>query len=251
MVDFFSDLDNTLIYSHRTAPKVDKVLAETLDGREQSYISRRTLAFLQNAPWLRLIPVTTRSKEQFARISLFPAQLPCPYALVSNGGELLIDGETDPQWLEETRMLISPAMDALRDGIALMEKMVASGRKVRTPSNLMAYAVFDDPAETVQRLRNLLDVSTLSILHDSRKVYCIPSAMHKGAAVKRFMARYQTETIATAGDSAFDIPLLEMGEIAITNRAMASLLRNPNTIAIVDHLILSDEICSVLANISH
>lgn len=251
MIDFFSDLDNTLIYSHRAAPEGDKVLAEMLDDREQSYMTRRTLTFLQSARWLRLIPVTTRSKEQFTRISLFPAQLPCPYALVCNGGELLIDGETDPQWLEETQAMISPAMDALREGIKLMESMVGNGRKVRTPSNLMAYAVFENPAEAVRKLRDSIDAPTLSILHDSRKVYCIPSVMHKGAAVKRFKARYQTETIAVAGDSAFDIPLLEMGEIAITNRTLANLVRNPHTIAIEDHLILSDEICSVLANISH
>lgn len=247
MVDLFSDLDNTLLYSHRAAPKGDKVLAEMLDGREQSYITRRTLAFLQNTPWLRLIPVTTRSKEQFTRISLFPAHIPCPYALICNGGELLIDGETDPQWLEETRSLISPAMDALHEGIACMENM--SGGKVHTPSNLMAYAVFEDPAAAVRKLRGMIDTPALSILHDSRKVYCIPSVMHKGAAVKRFRARYQTGTIAAAGDSVFDIPLLEMGEIAITNRTLAGLVRNPHTIAIDDHKILSDEICSVLADI--
>lgn len=248
MIDLFSDLDNTLIYSHRAAPKADLILAEMLDGREQSYITRRTLTFLQTAPWLRLIPVTTRSREQFARISLFPAQLPCPYALICNGGELLIDGETDPQWLEETRTLIAPAMDALREGIALMKSMVGSG--VRTPSNLMAYSVFENPVEAVEKLRDSINAPALSILHDSRKVYCIPSVMHKGAAVERFKARYPTETIAAAGDSVFDIPLLEMGELAITNRTLANKVRNPHTIAVADHLILSDETCSILADIS-
>ena len=247
MTDFFSDLDNTLIYSHRTAPNADKILVEMLDGREQSYMTRRTLTFLQNAPWLRLIPVTTRSKEQFARISLFPARLPCPYALVCNGGELLIGGESDPRWLEETRSLISPAMDALRAGIALMENM--SGGRVRTPSGLMAYAVFENPAEAVQKLRHAIGSPALSILHNSRKVYCIPSILHKGTAVERFKTRYPTGTIAAAGDSVFDIPLLEIGEIAITTRALANSVHNPHTIAIDDHLILSDEICSVLAGI--
>lgn len=250
MIHFFSDLDNTLIYSHRAAPEADKVLAEMLDGREQSYMTRRTLTFLQNAPWLRLIPVTTRSKEQFARISLFPAYLPCPYALVCNGGELLVNGESDPQWLEETRALIAPAADALREGIARMESMIGGGRIIRNPSGLMACGVFEDPAGTVQKLRDAIDDPAVSILRAGRKVYCIPAAMDKGAAVERFKARYPTGAIAAAGDSVLDIPLLEKGEIAITNRALASAVRNPHTVAIDDHLILSDEICSVLADFS-
>ena len=36
MILFCSDLDNTLIYSHRREMHADKVLAEYLDGREQS-----------------------------------------------------------------------------------------------------------------------------------------------------------------------------------------------------------------------
>lgn len=249
MIDLFSDLDNTLIYSHRAQLNTEKVLAERLDGSEQSYMTARTLKFLQSAPDLRLIPVTTRSKEQFTRIALFQTQLPCHYALVCNGGELLVNGEPDPQWFAETQELTAPAMDALREGAALMESILGPGKEVRIPSGLMACAVFEDPAAAVEKLRAKINTPALSILRVNRKVYCIPSVMHKGAAVERFKARCQTGTIVTAGDSIFDIPLLEAGDYAITNRKLAASVRNQNTVPIEDDLILSDEICTIIAKI--
>ena len=64
MTAFFSDLDRTLIFSHRIALPREKLVVELLNGREQSYMTCRTLAYLQNAAWLRLVPVTMRSCEQ-------------------------------------------------------------------------------------------------------------------------------------------------------------------------------------------
>ncbi len=246
-IDLFSDLDNTLIYSHRTVLEQDKVLAETLNGKEQSYMTRKTLEFLQNAPWIRLIPVTTRSKEQFQRITLFSRELSCPYALVCNGGELLICGETDPQWLEETRSILAQELRALASAIALMERMA---ERVRVPSGLMAYAVFDDPKEAARQLRGEIDGTLLHVLYDRRKVYCFPGAMNKGAAVGRFKKRFPTGPVVAAGDSEFDIPMLNMSDLAITKRSLAKSVKNPNTVPIDDALLLSDGLTGVLERLS-
>ena len=40
MIHFFTDLDNTIIYSYRREIGQDKVLVEEMEGRELSYMTR-------------------------------------------------------------------------------------------------------------------------------------------------------------------------------------------------------------------
>ena len=49
MTALFSDLDRTLIFSHRVELPGEKLPVELLEGRVQSYMTRRTLAYLQEA----------------------------------------------------------------------------------------------------------------------------------------------------------------------------------------------------------
>ena len=70
MWTWFSDLDNTLIYSHRTTFTSEKIIAEWLNGKEQSYITKETYSFMKNME-CNFVPVTTRSIEQYKRIYLF------------------------------------------------------------------------------------------------------------------------------------------------------------------------------------
>ena len=57
------DLDNTLIYSYKHRVPGDSCV-EWLDGQEQSFMTERTQALLRQLPAnVRLVPVTTRSKE--------------------------------------------------------------------------------------------------------------------------------------------------------------------------------------------
>ena len=98
---FFSDLDSTLIWSRRKAPGVPKRAAEYLNGKEQSFMTEETFRFLRDAGWLTLVPVTTRSEEQYRRIFLMES-LPVRYALVCYGGKLLAGGREDAEWTAET-----------------------------------------------------------------------------------------------------------------------------------------------------
>ena len=77
---FASDLDQTLIYSRKSfrAHIEDNSiqLIETLDGKEISFITYKTITLLIK---LQLhsyfIPVTTRTIEQFQRITLFQNEI--------------------------------------------------------------------------------------------------------------------------------------------------------------------------------
>ena len=62
---FFTDLDNTMIYSHHREIGKPKIVVEHLDGREQSFMTEFAYDFLLSADWLDIVPVTTRTKQQY------------------------------------------------------------------------------------------------------------------------------------------------------------------------------------------
>lgn len=243
MTAFFSDLDRTLIFSHRIKLPEEKLVVELLEGREQSYMTRRTLAYLQGAAWLRLIPVTMRSREQYERISVFRTLLPCRYALLCNGGVLLADGQVDRAWLAETRRRSSDELRELERAVKIFESLADN---VRTPMDLMAYALCPAPEDTARLLRAAVDSDLLTVRADRGKLYCLPRSIHKGTALLRFRERFSVETALAAGDSVFDIPMLDAADYAIAPQSIAAEVRCANTIVAAGEQPFSDEICTAL-----
>ena len=78
----FSDLDGTLIFSASRKQPGD-IVCEYKDNREISCITKRQAELL---PGLEIIPVTTRSIEQYRRIR-FPEGFSPEYALTDSAGE--------------------------------------------------------------------------------------------------------------------------------------------------------------------
>ena len=69
MIAFFSDLDNTLIFSYKHDIGKEKRCVEIYQGREVSYITERTYGLLTYAASrLLFVPVTTRTEEQYRRM---------------------------------------------------------------------------------------------------------------------------------------------------------------------------------------
>ena len=102
----FSDLDGTLIFS-TNRKKVGDIVIELKDGADISCITARQAELL---PEIRnIIPVTTRSVEQYRRIE-FPEGFAPEYALCDNGGTLLVTGESAGPWLERTAKIVAEAM---------------------------------------------------------------------------------------------------------------------------------------------
>ena len=106
----FSDLDGTLIFSASRKQPGD-IVCEYKDNREISCITKRQAELL---PGLEIIPVTTRSIEQYRRIR-FPEGFSPEYALTDNGGTLLVNGVPDPDWARRTmRKLLRDGGEGLR-----------------------------------------------------------------------------------------------------------------------------------------
>ena len=94
---FASDLDNTLLFSHRHRQPEDRCV-ERLNGAEQGFFTRETPDLLpQVVQRVHLLPITTRSIEQYQRIQ-WPDGTAPRIALTANGAVLLRDGQMDRAW---------------------------------------------------------------------------------------------------------------------------------------------------------
>lgn len=120
----FSDLDGTLIFSASRKQPGD-IVCEYKDNREISCITKRQAELL---PGLEIIPVTTRSIEQYRRIR-FPEGFSPEYALTDNGGTLLVNGVPDPDWARRTMRLVQESSRGWSAAAALWSRIPAGTLK--------------------------------------------------------------------------------------------------------------------------
>ena len=99
---YATDMDRTMVFSQRFieeyTPKSSYEVAETHDGRIISYISspvKKQLKRISDNDSVTVVPVTTRSISEFNRINI---GLNSKYAIVSNGGTILKNGEPLEDW---------------------------------------------------------------------------------------------------------------------------------------------------------
>ena len=246
MITLFCDLDSTLIYSHRRFLPEPKQVAEYYRGREQSYITEKTLLFLSECRSLSVVPVTARTIPQYDRLNLLIRQLNCTYALVLNGAILLKNGEVDEQWMLESDIMAQRSKDEMKRVLSLMERS-ADAVQVRYCDRFMIYAAAEDPGAVRERLIREADCTLVTIFSDSRKVYCVPSAFTKGAAAARLTAQILPELTVAVGDSENDLSLLEVAEIPIAPECLGNRIINPNKVLIPDCEVLSDQACEVIS----
>ena len=83
----------------------NKLNVELYNGREISFISEKTHDLLKKVnEKMTIIPTSTRTEEQYKRIDLDIGIV--PYALVCNGGVLLVNGKRDREWYLESLQMI-------------------------------------------------------------------------------------------------------------------------------------------------
>ena len=247
-----SDLDNTLIYSHRRNLPEPRVLAEYLDGKEQSYItaySAEQLARLGEYG-VMLIPVTTRTREQYERIFVFGQNgiIPCRFALVCNGAVLLRDGEPDEKWLAESMKIAEREFPEVK---RIYGKMLETPERdhAKLIEPFLAYMLSERAESLTEELSREADGSLVTVCTHSRKVYCMARSLTKGFAVRR-LKEYLTEEgfdvkeLITAGDSELDVPMLEAADRCFCADEIAHLVNSDDVTALPHPL--SDGICKAL-----
>ena len=220
----FLDLDRTTIYSaaalaldvpDHAAPRL--LCVEVYRGAPLSFMTEAGVAaFERLAAAATVVPTTTRTVEQLARVHL-PGPPP-RYAVAGNGGALLVDGIPDPAWAATVRARLT--------GCAPLDEVVAhvesvSGEFVlnrRTASELFVYAVVDRaalPADWVPALAEWCAPRGWAVSLQGRKVYAVPTPLTKSAAAAEVLARAGGDLLLAAGDSLLDADLLRAADVAV------------------------------------
>lgn len=209
----FSDLDGTLIFSASRKQPGD-IVCEYKDNREISCITKRQAELL---PGLTIIPVTTRSIEQYRRIR-FPEGFSPEYALTDNGGTLLVNGVPDPEWARRTMRLVQESSRGLERCRSVMEQDLGRNFEIRMVDGMFLFTKSTEPESMLRRL-NEVSGAEVSCFATGAKVYALPAGLCKGAAVNRLAGmlkeRRGFSRIVCAGDSAMDIPMLNAADTAV------------------------------------
>ena len=214
MTIFTTDLDNTLIYSYKHDIGKYKLCAEIYQGREVSFITTDTYRMLnQVRQKIAVVPVTTRTIEQYERIDLGMGKL--PYALVCNGGILLKDGKEDAEWYRDTLEMISESSGEIQKAVHALENDENVCFEVRYIRELFVFTKSSEPEKTAELLRKTVDPDKADVFTNGVKVYAVPKGLDKGTAVQRLKKYIGADTVIAAGDSEFDIPMLEVADYAI------------------------------------
>ncbi|MFD6530552.1 HAD family hydrolase [Streptomyces sp. NPDC060184] len=214
-----SDLDRTLIYSTNAlqlampdadAPRL--LCVETYDSKPLSYVTETAAALLEELGRTTVfVPTTTRTREQYHRISL-PGPAPA-YAVVANGGHILVDGESDPGWHAGVLDRIAAECAPLAEVRAHLAEVSDPAwlLKDRVAEDLFAYLVVERsrlPDGWVKELVDWADPRGWTVSLQGRKIYAVPRPLTKSAAVREVARRAGAGLTLSAGDSLLDADLL-------------------------------------------
>ena len=220
MLMFNVDLDNTLIYSYKHEINGGKKCVERYQGKEVSFMSDRTQELLLNvSKRVLLVPTTTRTVEQYERIDLGVGEI--SHALVCNGGVLLLNGAEDEAWYEESLERIRDSRRELEKAERALDEDENRCLEVRNIRELFLFTKSEKPLESVSRLRLALDGNVLDVFCSGVKVYVMPKALTKGNAVMRLKEKLGAERVIAAGDSVFDVSMLQCAEVGIAPAGLA------------------------------
>jgi len=225
---FFTDIDGTILHSAKRERKGD-VPAEYKDGaliNLWTEYGAKALSQIKN-----IIPVTTRSMEQYKRI-VFPGGISPRCALVANGGELLLDGVPDKKWEEWALGITKECAQELSEKRRFLESAPCRDFEIRMVDGLFLFTKSTDSEKT---LRGLGAGMLTDSFYTGKKVYVVPKSLNKGAAAVRFIERFTPDrnkyVVICAGDSPMDIPMLNIADTAICPADIAGRVTAPKKLS--------------------
>lgn len=207
MIIFNTDLDNTLIYSYKHDIGSAKRNVEIYQGREISFVTNKTYELLQKVKKeMLIVPTSTRTIDQYNRIDLGIGNF--KYALVCNGGVLLVDGAKDEKWYRESLRSVSLSTAVINTALKILEGDSRRKFELRLIEDLFVFTKCNEPEKVVLDLRAQLHTDLVDVFNNGEKVYVMPSNLNKGAAVLRLKAMLKPDFVIAAGDSEFDISMV-------------------------------------------
>jgi hypothetical protein len=244
---FFTDIDNTVIYSHRHPHEGPAVWVEAINGKKQSYVSERVFQFYSAKNPFRTVPLTTRALRQYLRLWDSFAAFGWEDALIYNGAVLLRNGAEDAAWTQESLEISREERRELARVRSAFEG-VFGARDVVAETPFLFYVKTDAVPEVMAWFLREADPAKIRILRNSRRVYCIPASMSKGTAAERYRQRFGYDGFIAAGDSEFDISMLEKADIALCPAGMSGFAARGRKLALSG--VFADRICDELEKLA-
>ena len=187
---------------------------EIYKEREISFITKQTFELLKKVKEeFLVIPTSTRTIEQYERIDLKIGTF--KYALVCNGSVLLVDGKKDKDWYKESLRLAKPSNLEVKKALEYLENDKRRIFELRHIEDLFVFTKCDETETVVNELREYLDKSLVSVFNNKEKVYVLPTLLSKGKAIERLRKYLKAEFIIAAGDSEFDISMVEAADVGL------------------------------------
>lgn len=200
----FCDLDGTLIHSHRVNLE-NGVLVEMYNDKPLSYMNYKAYEKLQSISKEQLIPVTSRTIEQYNRISLYRDGGFPKYALLDNGGTLIVDGKEDLCWKSDIQEYIS---DELLKYDELITRVKEYGETKLQDDLVIFVKPFSEKHKFLLE-RYIRKCMGMQVFQHGSKVYICSDKLTKGHAIEQFVKKYSIGSAIAAGDSSVDITMIE------------------------------------------
>lgn len=237
---FHMDLDNTIIYTEKHMLNADKQCVERYEGREFSFVTPKTYELLQKiTKQVIMVPTTTRTIQQYNRIDLKVGTF--SYALVCNGGVLLVDGKEDEGWYAQSLRRICRSKKELIQAMEFLEKDKRRTFELRFIRELFVFTKCEEPMAVTEELKERLDMEVVDVFQNGVKIYVVPKSLSKGDAVCRFREYVGADYVIAAGDSDFDISMLESSDLGIAPYDLSNRYRfSDNVKCLTDQVLYAD-----------
>ncbi|BEP28901.1 HAD family hydrolase [Helicovermis profundi] len=235
---FASDLDQTLIYSHRWIKDTKKefIAIEKKEDKVISYILSDTLKEIKSIITNNyFIPITTRTLSQYRRINL--DDLFTPYAVVANGGIILINDEIDLEWekVVKNNLAKCTSYETMLKKASFLENEKGF-IKFGSADNLFFYMIAEEDIfnkNVLNLIKGDFKKNNWRIFDQGRKVYFIPNAITKGRALKYLKEKLNSTFVVSSGDSLLDISLSEHSDLfMIPNHSALDYKNKMNSVGI-------------------
>lgn len=221
---FASDLDRTLIYSKQFLPNNEEQLilpVETKEDQPISYMTETAIRLLRKLTEdVLFVPVTTRTIEQYKRIFFITNEIQPKYAIVSNGGNLLVEGEIDETWKKKIQSQLTRECIGIAEVLERFKEIQSEQWIInhRVADELFSYCVVEKdkiPYDELRDFQEWLGKNNWNTSLQGRKLYFVPQCISKGAAIAYIQEKEGYQFMTAAGDSLLDLPMLEMADYAL------------------------------------
>ena len=214
---YASDLDRTLIYSdrfleiHECSEDIHLIDESTVN----SYMAKSVFDGLSDVAKLanvRFVPITTRNLSQYLRLKFNGIER--EYAITSNGGVILHNGERMTEWDAIVAQTVN--MGELEEIRQKFDELPGVTREATIIDGVFVFTKSDSIEEVKSKLDTLREeYKNYNFTVEKQKIYAIPNVVKKENALNWLRDRLGERFIVASGDSEFDVGIMEVADIAV------------------------------------